>query len=440
MAAKKSRFHIETFGCQMNVNDSEKVAGLLLADGYERAASARDADFVFINTCAVREKAAEKLFHAVGRLQSLRRQKPAMKIGVGGCVAQLEGREVLDRAPGVDLLVGTRNLLRVPELLRQAQGDAEPVVELDRQADAFGVPDAVIAHSSPVRAFVSVMEGCNHVCSFCVVPRTRGTEVCRPAGAVVAEVRSLVERGYPEVMLLGQTVNAYHHDGVDFAGLLEAVHAVPGLRRLRFTTSHPSHVGERLARALRDLPRLCPYLHLPFQSGSDRILADMRRGYSAGEYREKVALLREHVPALALTADVIVGYPGEGEADFSATVDLAQEVGFDGLFVFLYSPRPGTTALRHGDPVSEAEKKRRFQVVNANQQRRQERLNAARVGTCEEVLIDAVGSEGGLSGRTRDFRIVHLDGPPERLGRLLNVEIIASGPNSLRGVARETTH
>src|SRR5262245_26889918 len=216
MNTKKMRFHIETFGCQMNVNDSEKVAGLLLADGHQRAASARDADFVFINTCAVREKAAEKLYHAGGRLRRLKRDKPTLRIGVGGCVAQLEGRGVLDRAPGVDLLVGTHNVGRVPELLRTVESG--PVVELDKAADAFSVPDEAVAHSSPVRAFVSVMEGCNHVCSFCVVPRTRGTEVCRPVAAVVAEVRSLVERGYPEVMLLGQTVNAYRFDGGDFVG------------------------------------------------------------------------------------------------------------------------------------------------------------------------------------------------------------------------------
>ena len=437
MTAKKSRFHIETFGCQMNVNDSEKVAGLLLAEGYERAGSAREADFVFINTCAVREKAAEKLYHAVGRLRRLRRERPALRIGVGGCVAQLEGREVLERAPGVDLLVGTHNLSRVPEMLREAH--ASPAVELDKTADAFNVPHERVAHSSPVRAFVSVMEGCNHVCSFCVVPRTRGTEVCRPVEAIVAEVRSLVDRGYQEVMLLGQTVNAYRHGRTDFVGLLEEVHAVPGLRRLRFTTSHPSHVDARFARALRDLPKLCPYLHLPFQSGSDRVLADMRRGYTAGGYRDLVAMLRDHVPQLAMTADIIVGYPCEEAADFQATAELVEQVGFDGLFVFLYSPRPGTGALRLGDPVPEAEKKRRFQILNTHQQRRQERLNAARVGTTEEVLVDAVERDR-LSGRTRDFRIVHFEGPASWLGRTVVVDIVGSGPNSLRARAHETTH
>jgi tRNA-2-methylthio-N6-dimethylallyladenosine synthase len=427
----KRKFHVETFGCQMNVNDSEKVAGLLLADGHERAAGADDADFVFINTCAVREKASEKLFHAVGRLAKAKQER-GLVIGVGGCVAQLSGRAILDRAPQVDLLVGTHTVARVPELLREA-GVAGPVVDLDRAADTFSIPADAVAHSSAVRAYVTVIEGCNHVCSFCVVPRTRGPEVCRDPEDVVAEVESLVERGYPEVMLLGQTVNAYRRDGVDFAGLLERVHAVRGLRRLRFTTSHPEHVDERLADAMGGLPKVCPYLHLPVQSGSDRILADMRRGYTAGEYREKAALLRDRVPGLALTSDVIVGYPTEDEAAFEETVRLVDDVGFDGLFVFAYSPRPGTTAIRHDDDVPADEKLRRLKVLNDRQQRFQAVRNARRVGNLEEVLVDTIDDAGRVSGRTPDFRIVHCDGGPEDLGRLLRVRVESSGPNSLSG-------
>jgi tRNA-2-methylthio-N6-dimethylallyladenosine synthase len=440
MKTQKSRFHIQTFGCQMNVNDSEKVAGLLLAAGHERAGSAAAADFVFINTCAVREKAADKLYHALGRLRRRKRDEPALRVGVGGCVAQLEGRGILARAPDVDLMVGTHNLARVPGLLAERQASGAPVVDLDRAADAFAVPDAAVAHTSAVRAFVSVMEGCNHVCSFCVVPRTRGVEVCRPVDAILAEVQGLVERGYAEVMLLGQTVNAYRHGSTDFPGLLEAVHGVRGLERLRFTTSHPSHAGPRLVRALRELPKLCPYLHLPFQSGSDRILDDMRRGYSSGQYRAVAAELVDQVPALALTADVIVGYPGEGAEDFDATLRLVQDIPFEGLFVFLYSPRPGTSAQRLGDPVPEREKKRRFQVLNAYQQRRQAASNATRVGRREEVLVDSAEPGARLAGRTRDFRIVHFDGPPELLGRLVEVQITGSSPNSLQGRFEQTIH
>jgi tRNA-2-methylthio-N6-dimethylallyladenosine synthase len=428
-----SRFFIETFGCQMNVNDSEKVAGLLLADGYERAEAAADADFVFINTCAVREKAADKLFHALGRLKRLKASKPDLVIGVGGCVAQLQGTGILDRAPYVDVLVGTHNVARVPELVRRARAGFSGCVDLDRKTDSFTVPDTAVAHTSTVRAYVTAIEGCNHVCSFCVVPRTRGPEQCRPADNIVAEVRSLVDRGYPEVMLLGQTINAYRHEGVGFADLLERVHAVPGLRRLRFTTSHPEHVDDPMADAFRELPKLCPYLHLPVQSGSDRMLASMRRGYTRDEYLDKAALLRSRRPDLALTSDIIVGYPGETEDDFQATADLVDEVGFDGLFVFLYSPRPGTAALRLADDVPEEEKLRRFRVLNDAQQDRQRGRNAARIGTREEVLVDTVRDDGRVSGRTPHFRIVHLEGGADLLGRTMDVEIVGSGPNALRG-------
>lgn len=426
------KYFIETFGCQMNVNDSEKVAGLLRAEGYRPAAAAAEADVVFVNTCAVREKAADKLYHSLGRLKRLKRERPGLLLGVGGCVAQLEGASILDRAPHVDVLVGTHNVARVPELLRQAS-QGERGVDLDRKADSFAIPAEAVAHGSAVRAFVTAMEGCNHVCSFCVVPRTRGTEVCRPPDDVVAEVESLVARGYAEVMLLGQTVNAYRHGATTFAGLLQRVHDVPGLRRLRFTTSHPEHVDAAMADAFRDLPRLCPYLHLPVQSGSDRVLADMRRGYTRAQYLDTVALLRERRPDLALSSDVIVGYPGETEDDFQATVDLVDEVGYDALFVFLYSPRPGTTAFRLGDPVPEGEKRRRFHVVNVQQQRAQRARNGAHVGRTEPVLVDTVSGPGRLAGRTPHFRIVHFDGPPEMLGEVVDVEITGAGPNSLVG-------
>ena len=287
-------------------------------------------------------------------------------------------RSILERAPDVDVLVGTHNVARVPELLRAVRETGERGIDLDRKADTFTIPNATIAHGSPVRAYVTVMEGCNHVCSFCVVPRTRGPEVSRPVEQIVAEVEDLVARGYPEVMLLGQTVNAYERDGVDFAALLERVHDVPGLQRLRFTTSHPEHVSPRMADAFRDLPRLCPYLHLPVQSGSDRVLDSMRRGYDRATYLEKVALLRDRRPDLALTSDVIVGYPGETEEDFEATVALVEEVGLEGLFVFTYSPRPGTTALRLADDVPEDEKLRRLKVLNEQP--------AARAGACATRL------------------------------------------------------
>ena len=423
----------------MNVNDSEKIAGLLGAEGHEAVTDVASADFVFINTCAVREKAASKLYHALSRLKKAKKERPGLRIGVGGCVAQLEGEQILKKAPQVDVLVGTHTLDRVPALMRAADGTA-PLVDLDRRADAFAVPDRVIAHSSPVRAYVTAMEGCNHVCSFCVVPRTRGPEVNRAPSEIVGEVAGLVERGYSEVMLLGQTVNAYRYRDVDFADLLGLVNAVPGLRRLRFTTSHPEHVTARLADALRDLDKVCPHLHLPVQSGSDRVLDSMRRGYGRKHYIETAELLRDRVPDLALTSDVIVGYPGETDEDFQETMSLVERVEFDGLFVFTYSPRPGTGAVRLADDVPDSEKSRRLEVLNGYQQRVQRARNQLRLGSREDVLVDSVEEGGRVAGRTPHFRIVHLEGDSRLLGRLVEAEIVGAGANSLVGRLPQAIH
>jgi len=439
MKAKK-RFFIQTFGCQMNVNDSQKVAGLLEARGFEAAEAAQEADFVFLNTCAVREKASEKFRQSLVRLGRAKKGRPGLRIGVGGCVAQLEGPAVIAGSPQVDVVVGTHNLRRIPDLLEQAEASGRVAIDLDRGADAFDVPNAVTAHANPVRAYVTAMEGCNLVCSFCVVPRTRGPEVNRPPGDIVAEVEAVIARGFPEVMLLGQTVNAYRSNGHDFADLLARVDAVAGLRRLRFTTSHPSHVTPRMADAFRDLRRVCPYLHLPVQSGSDRVLKSMRRGYTRAQYLDTIAMLRDRLPGLALSTDVIVGYPGETPAEFEETLSLLETVGFDALFAFSYSPRPGTSALRLEDDVSEAEKKHRLHVVNDHQQQWQRRRNEALVGGHEEVLVETLDGDGRVSGRTPHFRIVHLDGPDSLLGQAVSVEITRSGPNSLQGRLSQLTH
>jgi tRNA-2-methylthio-N6-dimethylallyladenosine synthase len=340
----------------------------------------------------------------------------------------------------VDVLVGTHNLRRIPELIDEAEATNAVAVDLDRGASAFDVPDTMTAHANPVRAYVTAMEGCNLVCSFCVVPRTRGPEVNRPVDEIVAEVESLVARGFPEVMLLGQTVNAYQWEGSDFAELLARVDAVLGLGRLRFTTSHPSHVTPRMADAFRDLRRVCPYLHLPVQSGCDRVLASMRRGYSRAQYLETIAMLRDRLPGLALSTDVIVGYPGETEAEFEETLSLLETVGFDGLFAFAYSPRPGTTAVRLPDDVPEDEKKRRLHVVNGHQQQWQRRRNERLVGTRDSVLVETVDGEGRVSGRTPHFRIVHLDGSASLVGQVVSVEITRSGPNSFQGTLSQLPH
>jgi tRNA-2-methylthio-N6-dimethylallyladenosine synthase len=437
---RKTRYFVQTFGCQMNVNDSEKLAGLLVSRGHEPVAELTNADFVFINTCAVREKAARKLQHSLARLRREKERRPEMRIGVGGCVAQLEGSVILERARQVDILVGTHNLHRVPDLLAKAEQSGAPAVDLDRSADPFSIPGRVVAHGNPVRAYVTAMEGCNHVCSFCVVPRTRGTEINRPADDIVREIESLVAGGFPEIMLLGQTVNAYQHDGIDFAGLLARTDRVRGLKRLRFTTSHPVHVNERMVEALSSLGHLCPYLHLPVQSGSDRVLASMRRGHTARQYLDTVALLRDRVPDLALSTDVIVGYPGETEGEFEETLALLEAVGFDSLFSFAYSPRPGTSAVRLADDVPAEEKGRRLRVVNEHQQRRQRRNHAARIGSREEVLVETVDGPGRLSGRTPHFRIVHFDGGEGLVGRIVEVEVTGAGPNALLGRLTQPIH
>lgn len=430
------KYFIETFGCQMNVNDSEKAAGLLGADGMSRSETLEGADVIFVNTCAVRERAAEKLFHAVGRYKKLKAERPTLKIAVGGCVAQLQGKEILDRAPAVDVLVGTHNLTDLPRLLTESAESGERKFALDNKADAFAIPAEVVSHSSTTRAYVTIVEGCNHVCSFCVVPKTRGTEVCRSPASILSEVTGLLDRGYHEVMLLGQTVNAYRFGGTDFPDLLRLIHdADERLWRLRFTTSHPEHVDDKFARCFSDLPRLAPYLHLPVQSGADDILADMRRGYTAGEYLERLALLRLHRRDLALTADVIVGYPGETDEDFDSTCRVVRSAELDGLFIFLYSPRPGTTANRKVDDVPEIEKKRRFKVLNEQQQRQQRLRNQDLIGRVEEVLIEDV-TGGEARGRTPHFRLVHFetDGDDRvASGRRVPVRITAAFPNSLRG-------
>jgi tRNA-2-methylthio-N6-dimethylallyladenosine synthase len=355
-------------------------------------------------------------------------------------VAQLEGEKLLERARHVDVLVGTHTLHRIPELLEEAGTSGRVAIDLDRKADAFAIPGELAAHGNPVRAYVTAMEGCNHVCSFCVVPRTRGPEVNRAPDDIVREVEALVARGYTEVMLLGQTVNAYRYGADDFAALLARVDAVEGLRRLRFTTSHPEHVDERMAGALRDLPRVCPYLHLPFQSGSDRVLASMRRGYTRPQYLDTVALLRDRVPGLSLSSDVIVGYPGETETEFEETLAVVEAVGFDVLFSFTYSPRPGTAALRLPDDVPEEEKLRRLHVLNARQQEWQRRRHETLVGRIEEVLVETVDGGGRVSGRTPHFRIVHFDGPDELVGSLVRVEITGAGPNALQGRLSQAVH
>jgi tRNA-2-methylthio-N6-dimethylallyladenosine synthase len=438
----KKTFSIRTFGCQMNVSDSQRVAGMLEASGWQSVGDAGPADLVFFNTCAVREKAESKLYSELGRIAhdaaASQRDQRRPLVAVGGCVAQLRGRDLLSRRDlPIDVLVGPRSLDQLPDLLVDAlSAKGRPQVALDRPGqDAFRtpVPSPVAGSVDRARALVTVMEGCNQVCSFCVVPRTRGTEVFRPPEAVVAEVRHWVEQGSLEVVLLGQTVNAYRWNGLDFAGLLAKVSAVDGLRRLRFATSHPRHMTEALTEAYASLPNLCPHLHLPVQSGSDKVLASMRRGYSSGEYIECIEALRRRVPGLSVWSDLIVGYPGESQDDFQRTLDLVTSVAFDGLYTFTYSPRPGTVAFRSPDDVPVGVKRERLAHLNQLQQGIQLERNRGHVGAQESVLMGSIGRDGQLEGRTPHNRVVHCAGDASLVGQICEVEITSAGPNSLVG-------
>lgn len=422
----------------MNVNDSERLTGMLEAAGWESAVDASRADLVFLNTCAVREKAESKLFSELGRISPAEpgngQRRPV--VAVGGCVAQLRGMDLLARGVPIDILIGPRSLAQLPGLAREALAsrDGSPQVALDRPAqEVFGGGRAPAKPSSLCRALVTVMEGCNQVCSFCVVPRTRGTEIFRPPNEVLGEVQHCVASGMAEVVLLGQTVNAYRWDGLDFAGLLAKVASVPGLRRLRFATSHPRYLTASLNTAFATLPNLCPHLHLPVQSGSNRTLASMRRGYDRDDYLRKVEALRRAAPGVAIWSDVIVGYPGETEDDFRETLDLLRAATFEGLFSFSYSPRPGTVAARVADDVPPALKRERLTRVNELQQSLQREKNRQRIGKRESVLFETVGRDGRLKGRSPHNRVVHCAGSAAMVGRIAEVDVVSAGPNSLVG-------
>ncbi len=433
-------YHIETFGCQMNVHDSERLAGLLEEAGYAPAGAAdADADLLVINTCSVRERAAEKLF---ARLDRFRHTSPDERpvIAVTGCVAQQEGERLLDRAPMIDVVIGTQALMELPEAVETANRIRRPVVDV-HPYDNVSFPLGVAVRSDPVKAFVTIIEGCNDFCSFCVVPYTRGHERMRPAAEIVAEVTEAAASGRREVHLLGQIVNHYQapdRPGCDFAGLLELVHDVPGILRIRFASPHPRHVTTRLIEAIRDLPKVCRHLHLPVQSGSTRVLGLMRRRHTRERYLGLIEEIRAAVPDIALSTDMIVGFPGETEHDFQQTMSLARTVRYHGMFSFKYSERPNTLASRRmPDTVPEAEKGRRLMALQEQQQDIQRSLHAAMVGQRVEVLADGPSRRrertDEFTGRTAGNTPVNFRAGPDCRGRLLEVAVRRAGPNSVWG-------
>ena len=428
------RYVIETWGCQMNVHDSEKMAGILRGCGYEEAPSAGEADLVLLNTCSVREKAAAKVFSRLGALRRLKRARPSMILGVCGCVAQVEGETIFRRAPWVDLVMGPRNLAQLGDLLERARRDGRSI-SLARDDDPIVFPSGTAARAQGPKAYVTVMEGCNKSCAFCIVPQTRGREVYRDTEAIVAEARDLAAGGTPEIELLGQNVNAWHHGPDDLAALLHRIDRLPGVRRLRFTTSHPGHLTPRIMEAMRDLPSVCNHLHLPAQSGSDRVLKRMRRGYTRAKCLAKIDWLRRAVPDMAFSTDLIVGFPGETEEDFLDTLDLVRAAGFAQIYAFAYSRRPGTEAAAATDGVPAEVQSERLQRLFRLQEEIAARANADLVGRTFEVLLDGPSrlDDDVVKGRTRCNRIVHLPANPAVARGFLQARIVRAHPHSLTG-------
>ncbi len=432
-------FFIMTFGCQMNEHDSLKIASLLEAEGYCVAEEPERADCIILNTCSVRQKPQQKLYSALGRLRRLKAKRPSLVIGVGGCVAQQEGVRLLERVPHLDFVFGTHQIHRVPHMVRLAREGHARSCEVSFERDVKSLHQRPAPRKNEVSSYITIMQGCNNFCSFCVVPYVRGREQSRPPEEILAEAQDLAACGVREVTLLGQNVNSYGSDRPGFPSfpeLLRLLHAVDGIWRIRFTTSHPKDLSTELVEAVATLDKVCEHIHLPVQSGSSAVLAAMNRGYTREEYLEKVAAIRERIPGIALTTDIIVGFPGESEEDLQQTLSLLEAVRFDGIYSFKYSSRPMTRASGLPDDVSEKVKADRLMRVQRLQGEITESILRGCVGGKEEILVEGPSPRGNgqLMGRTRTYRIVHALGDGESLrGRLLQVRIERSLKHSLWG-------
>jgi len=446
------KLYVKSFGCQMNVYDSRRMADTLAARGYAETATAEDADLIILNTCHIREKAADKVYSELGRVRLMKEAAAAdgrrMVVAVAGCVAQAEGEEIIRRSAAVDVVVGPQSYHRLPELLARAERVGKAVdteFPADDKFDHLAAPSFAATRARGVSAFVTVQEGCDKFCTFCVVPYTRGAEVSRPVRKILAEVEQLAKAGVREITLIGQNVNAYHGDGPDgrprtLAQLLDKVAQVNGIERLRYTTSHPCDVGDDLIAAHRDLPQLMPQLHLPVQSGSDRILAAMNRRHTRADYLDIVRRLRQARPDLALTSDFIVGFPGETERDFSATLGLVGEIDLSGAFSFKYSPRPGTPAAALDDQTDENVKSERLGRLQAAIERSQAAFNRRCLDRTFDVLFERPGRyPGQLVGRSPYLQPVHVSAPAELVGAIAAVTITAVASNSLFGTLAPAT-
>ncbi len=433
-----SKLHIRTFGCQMNEYDSNKMSDVLKhSHGLEVTDDIKQADVLLINTCSIREKAEEKLFHQLGRWKKLKTNNPNLVIGVGGCVASQEGDLILKRAPYVDMIFGPQTLHRLPNMLNEVLDSSDISIDISfPEIEKFDyLPEP---HSEGSSAFVSIMEGCSKYCTFCVVPYTRGEEISRPFNDVIREVESLATQGVKEINLLGQNVNAFRglmDDGevADLALLIAIVAQVPGIERIRYTTSHPVEFSERLIQAYAEVPELVSHLHLPVQSGSDKILGLMKRGHTAVEYKSKIRNLKKIRPDISLSSDFIIGFPGETEEDFNNTMKLIDDVGFDKSFSFIYSKRPGTIASSLPDDVKPSVKKHRLSLIQDKLNRNTEEISKSMIGSIQKVLVEGPSKKGPtLSGRTENMRTAHFIGNSDLIGKLVSVKITDGVGNSLK--------
>ena len=432
------KLYIQTYGCQMNQYDSDRIAQLMARRGYDQTDRIDSADVILLNTCSVRDKAEQKVYSALGSWKEFKEFREGVIIGVGGCVAQQEGEKLLKRIPHLDLVFGTHNIHKLPEMIEQVEANQGRRVEIDFYRDPAYMEDAGGATCvRGVKAFVTIMQGCNKVCSFCIVPHERGRELSRPSAKIVAEVESLVNRGVIEIMLLGQNVNSYGKltsGELSFAELLGQLDAIDGLERIRFTTSHPQDLSPELTEAFAELSKLCEHLHLPVQSGSDTVLARMRRGYTREEYSERILRLRERCPEVALSTDIIVGFPGETDAEFAQTLELLERLEYDEIYSFAYSPRPQTVSAKlYADDIPQNIKKERLTRVQALQRDISLNKNRRCIGSFEEILVDGPSrlKNGQLMGRSRGNRIVNIAGPADLVGRLVPVRITGATATSL---------
>ena len=434
------KLYVQTYGCQMNQYDSARIAQVMSRMEYMPTDRIETADLVLLNTCSVRDKAERKVYSALGRWKELKEQRKGMIIGVGGCVAQQEGERLLKRVPHLDLVFGTHNIHKLPEMVERVQALQSRPVEIDFYRDPSYMEDPEArSYVQGSKAFVTVMQGCNKVCSFCIVPHVRGREVSRPSEKIIAEVESLVRHGVKEVMLLGQNVNSYGKASpgeIHFAELLSRVNAIAGLERIRFTTSHPQDLSPELIEAFATLEKLCEHLHLPVQSGSDSVLARMRRGYDCKEYLHRIQLLKDRCPNIALSTDIIVGFPGETDDEFESTLELLRQLEYDEIYSFIYSPRPKTVSAKlYEDDIPDVVKKVRLKTVQSLQERISLRKNRGRIGDVEEILVDGRSKlkNGQIMGRTRANRIVNVIGPETLVGTLALIRITGAAANSLLG-------